>query len=65
MGETARVTYLRPDDLRILDEELDDHERRLRRLERKVSPRDAGVELGMRDLLPLLVVGCILRRIFR
>jgi hypothetical protein len=65
MGEPSRVTYLRPDDLRILDDELDDHERRLRRLERRTLPRDVDGDIRLKELLPIVVIGCILRRVLK
>lgn len=65
MAEPARVTYLRPEELRLLEGELDDHERRLRRIERRMTSVDMAREHSLRDLFQLVVVGCIVKRIFR
>ena len=65
MEERARVTYLRPDDLQTMNEELDDHERRLRRLERRSGGRLPEVDLRGKDLLQLVLVAYVAKRILR
>lgn len=49
----------------MLEGELDDHERRLRRIERRMTAVDTAGEHSLRDLFRLVVVGCIVKRIFR